>query len=88
MAINITGYGALDELDLSEEAMIEFTDSVDNRGDFVRLYELDHSLGGNIIGSVLAPGADLKGRMFEFENCFIVAWSDGEYIDVGTFRKK
>lgn len=77
----VGGYGEISECHLTQEWVDDFTSEIADRGDFVRLYELEIQQGGHIIGG------NLTGRMFEYENVFVVIWSCGEYVDCGVFRK-
>jgi len=78
----IGGHGKLRECHLTQEWVDDFTSEVADRGSFIRFYEIgDEQMGGHIIGG------ELTGRMFEYENVFVVIWSCGEYIDVGVFWK-
>ena len=81
MTDKIYGYGKLKAASLDIESVDKLTDDIENRGAFVRKYELADATGGHIISG------ELQGAMYEYENVFVVVWSCGEYIDAGAFRK-
>lgn len=81
-SLRIGGYGRLRECYLTPEWMEDFTNEIDDRGKFIQFYELEMEEGGHIFGG------SLTGRMFEYENVFVVMWYCGEYTDCGVFRKK
>ena len=85
--MKISGYGAIDELDLSTENIVDMLSKM-KLGEFIKRFEMagvgNH---GGIVINELGDGNSLEGAMFEFEKGYFVAWSCGEYIDTAIFIK-
>lgn len=83
--LKLSGFGAFDELEVNEEWLRNNED--EESGKFVKVYNIKKGIGGNIMYSAFSESTNMKGCLAEYEKAFLVAESDGEYVDIIWFNK-